>query len=1405
MQTDRLGRGLMRAVVAMLAAVALLPKAAAGMQVELPVYANDSTLARDGLAELDGLVAADNLAEAARRCQQLLDIELDRVVETADDATLLRSVRAAVHDRLLAEPRLLDRYRLEQEPAAMRDLEAGRIELVEQHRMLTSAGFEATLRVAQQHLEAARFDTALLTLRQLEQHPDRTAAGGRDAAMLAELTARYVQRDDARELATRWLQEAGLEAADAGNVQWPAAASMESATPIETTASFDAGAVPNEPLRSIAIDNPGAVAVERRRGRGITPPPAVFPVAVDGVVYINDGASVTAYDRFTLSPIWRAMPEPTRAAQTRMGRSQVVREPPTLAVAGSVVLATTDEAIGAGSRLPDGRMHAFDRETGRVLWSRDPGEIDPRLNGSLVRGPAVVEGDVAVYTFRLIEERRRTAALFQAGLSIDDGSTRWITSLGSAGSRGAYVGNAASDWSVLDRGVVYRVDALGMATAVEAATGRPKWVRLLPSGTAGGVPRTVSGFAINTPIVRSDSVIFIGPNRDELYRLNADTGEIIASQRAVFDYLVDLGPEADGVIAAVRNGDAQLFTADTIGDNGRWTRAALETPRVFVGRGFAANGTLCVPVSDGLAVFRTDGTSFVVPLVSSGNTVISDGQLLTAQSTALNSYLVWDEAERILRQRIEASPTDPTSALTLAELAYRAGRSDRIVPAIDFALRAAAASADPVAANQRVFEAAQDILESGGRAWLAEGPSPIVGRAEPAITDLATARELLQRMGAIADRPADRVTHLMARGRLAQVDSDVIAAIEAYQGILLEPALAAAWWSDGVLTVTAGVEATRRLRAQLEASGIAAYSGAAQQAEAEVALLAMDPDAGVRLWAETAARYPAAAASVTAWRRAAELAREADRSGDAASLADRGIELIEFLHGLGIEPDADDEAAVVALAWRSLLDEGRGESAARVLETFAARRPGMQPTLDGEPIDIAEAIAAARSTVTGAVRRAQIGSKFGDRVAAVAGERLMLPVLPSLPGSPTDVFVTTTSDRQTVSYHRVRDGDQPDEGDRLVPVWSRPIESTATLLTISSEGVFVALQDALGDRRLALLDPGNGDTRWITPAMTELLATDAGFGIGGPVLVPTPLDGDRSSRDLVIAARGGVAVIASRAGTATAIRLVDGDIMWTARLGMRVFDVTMSESAVAIAGETPGRDAAPGAGGEPALLVLDARDGSVNTRLGNLAGAVRWATFADNGRLIAGLDGAIIAIDPPSPVTVWVADDFSLHRSLGAWPLGERLIVLDSQREVRAALLADGAVAPDALRIGGRLRDTGRVQSAMLGDGSMVLASPLGLAVFDRDGVLRGTDAVDRRGLTPALGERTGLLIETEPLRTTADGLPVHKLHLCSLETAMLTDSQEVVLPGTPTAAIVIDGRAVITAGGSTFTLSIPD
>ena len=369
------------------AALALSLACGTALAQQSPVYPDDSVQARESLVRVDELQAAGNLAEAARVLQALLDTEGDKVLESGTDPDLFVSVRERVHRLLLEKPALLARYRTSEGPRAQKLLDENKHDLVEATRLLTEAGLEATLRVAQLHLEAGRFEAARLTLEQLEKHPDRR--GISEAAKLAQRIARFVPRPEVAAWASRWSAEAGIPATNAPSIEIPAELRTTAVAPQTGSAGGpDWSSLPPKPLISSTVLQKTARDEESDEDEAFEfaqqsiARPWILPAVAGDVVIVNNASRIDGLDRFTLAPLWSIRARDVLRQNSGRNSPPLSRleDAAWVHVAGPIGLAATGFATESG-REGDRRLHAFDVRSGRVLWSIDPAAVDRRLEG----------------------------------------------------------------------------------------------------------------------------------------------------------------------------------------------------------------------------------------------------------------------------------------------------------------------------------------------------------------------------------------------------------------------------------------------------------------------------------------------------------------------------------------------------------------------------------------------------------------------------------------------------------------------------------------------------------------------------------------------------------------------------------------------------------------------------------------------------------------------------------------------------------------------------------------------------------------------------------------------------------------------------------------------------------------
>ncbi|MCC7389483.1 MAG: PQQ-binding-like beta-propeller repeat protein [Phycisphaerales bacterium] len=1409
-----------------------------------PVFVDDSTLAADVLSGLPGLLASDNTGEAVRLLQRLLEEEGGRLVATPDNPDLLEPVRARVHRVLLADARLLERYRTVEAEAGARLLAEGRADAVERSRLLTPPGFDAAVRVAAAHLAGARFESARITLEQLEDHPDRDdpARAGAAAAVWAQL-AGYLAREPVVGAARRWADRAGSGVGPVGAVEWPASLRTPVYSPLAGSPGFALGELLDTPLCSAEL-RAGQVMIEEaepvtRRSRSSEEFPFLFPLVSGDTVYATDGLWIGAWDRFTLTPRWRTKPrgadnereqleEMYAANAYRRNRSRDVEEPTAVALHGRLLVAATG-VVADGARQGDPRLHALDAQTGRVLWSSYIDELDPRLDESSSRGPAVFEGDTAVVAVRKISQSRRFASAFLVGIDLADGSAKWVSLSGSAGWL-AYGGRGQwSDWPTLHEGIVYRVDELGVICAVEAGTGRFRWVLRLPgveSRTAS--PRVPWG--ASQVIVDGDTLLALAPDRGELLRLDRHSGRILARRDTQPLGLPGYIFEHDGLLVAVApartSAPARVATLPLALAESAPARISdpIAEPGIL-GRVVASADALLVPLSGGMGVLdlATLEPRGGVALRAPGNLIPVGKQLLTADNESLHSYLVWADAAAVLQARLDADPADLAAALSFAELAHRANHPEAMLAPIDAAMTAMAADplGDQVApAQARLFgllltalRAALDGAEQqggglssqpqggglssqpegGGLSSQPEGGGLSSPRADdPTAISPATLDGLTERMAMVALTPDQRATHLLMRSRVHEHLGRVAEAVADCQGVLADPSLAGAVWARGPSSVRAEIDALARLDRLLTEHGRGAYAPFEREADATLGAMA-DADAGAL---EAFARaYPRAPAALRAWLAGAEGRAEAAESLALDRALDRGLHAAAAMRAVGISPDPVAVGELLGRRLTALLGANRLDTAAELLLRSAADWPGVTITSAGVALDRGAMADTLRARAEARSRRPEIGDAPVGTPALLDGWVLMRAL------DRRDAFAARPGVMMlgpgVVGLWSLDAG-------RPVAEWTAPTGVKPVLLRFDPDRVLLLEPDDRGGT-LRALSPADGRELWSIERLGEVLALARGpAAVAGQERFETPLDGEVSATDMLLALDEATLAVVSRAGRVAGIDLATGRVGWTVRTDcQQVSDASAGEGVVAIGGV--GAPRTGDAAGEPVVVLLDLATGEEISRYapgsGGASGRVRWVHVAlGSSRVVVGLSRGLVSLSLPDAQAEWALADMAVEQTDAAWPAGARLFVQSSLRELALVDGATGELLAPRLDTADCL-EAGEPTDAVADPGAerLTVLSPAGYCQLDAStGALLAADAIGRLAgdmVQPATGAGRVVLVEREPVA----GAPgFYRLHILETETGRAISTSVLALSDRPRRVGLLDGAVWVTAGDST-------
>jgi outer membrane protein assembly factor BamB len=1437
----------------------MLMSAPAGAQRANPVYADLSPVAQDTLARVGQFVAAGNIAEAARECQRLLDEQPDRVVPSPDDADLFQNVRDQVHRALLRWPELLRKYRANEEGRAHDLLASGTLEAargVETTRLLTGAGLEAALRVAQDHLESARFEAARLTLEQLEEHPDRVSkedpAPGRRAAALMQEVARYLpdsdRRTDAWARAERWSGQAGLPLPIVhGAAARPPGLDVEQYSLAASAAAVDAE-VPPTPLWSVPIDpsfspppqplDPRAPNLARDESRLW-----VVPTVVGDVLYTNDGTTITARDRFTLQVRWSVQPAAdenvedangARDENTNTGVGRALEDVNTVTVAGRIVVATTGLARD-GSRVGDPRTHALDAGTGRVLWSVHVPGLDPQLDSGSVRGPAMVEADMVILVVRKAALARRVVSVYLVGVSLRTGEPRWVRLIGSAGALPFIQQRRIGDSPVRAQGVVYIQDQLGVLGAVEAATGRPVWIRRIPvvrNAEQGTMP-----WRWGQPVIDGDGMIVLSPDQKDVLRLDRFTGRVTTTRPAGLlgdpAYILKVGDRLAGV------GDSRIAFVPLADLGAGAVELSKQVPAPGIrGRVVPAGDRLLIPRSDGFTLIdparpRADGEFH--GLETAGNTLPTPSQVLVLDGVRVHSYLAWPVAQRLLSERMTANPNDPDPAITYAELAYRAGHPGEIAGAADKALAALDRSAGGGgSARTRLFEAVRAMVESSQERWA----SPDAPATAAPVLDRRILGDLIDRLGRAAQTSEERITHLVALGRLREGEGKPALAAEAYQRILGDPALSGALWRGPSVRVRAELEAAARVRRLLVAYGRSCY--APFEAEAQFAVSALGTNPTAEALEGTARRYPAASITAGLWLRVADLRERAGQRHAAVAALREGLAAAELSIAVGQRLDPSVPGELAGRLVTRLRDLDQLFAASGLLERLRRELPTVMLTDGGTPIDIKGLSASLSSRLAALQRLPRIGPNLHPDVQTIEGWALLDPVSRERPATEHVMMVSRAKSSVALwgipgGRGRPTGGEAPRTTERLAMLWTRPFTDVPpTLLRLDPESVYLLWDVREQGAAIERIDAVTGETLWKTEPHATLFAGDAAVQQRAsmtPERIDTPLDGSVRPLDVMVAFDEQAMVLADRMGRVASFDPAGGKLLWKALSpAWQVHDIDAGGGLVVVGGAAPPPEN-PGAqvGLRAILAVYDARGGQLTRQLDDAEEALRWLQVISAGEgpgartaVVAAFGSRIASLDPLRGTLNWDYRGRGGFESIDRWVFGDRLFVLDQNRALWMLSLVSGRGGDQPLETYDRLTGSFTVQAAAIPSPQGQLVAFLtarGVLVFDpgrpeRDTAgppakLVGIDALGQPGvgaamdptgsgqqlLTPVPTENYFVAVETWPTRL-PDGRQAYALHLLDSRDGKLSGpARNLVLWDAPRRLTVLDGRIIVTSG----------
>lgn len=1376
-----------------------------------------------------------------------------------EDPDLFVSVRSQVHGALLASPALLARYQRTNEPMARDVLGRGDVETVEARYLLTASGFEAALRVAHDQIERAHFGSAYRTLVQLEHHPERrTDAGGARAASVAKHLATWSASAQAQSLALRWLRESPNAAGPPQLQTWPDGARLQQIGLLHTAHSnvpqIDsqgvAAAIPQEPLNTFTLDWPDRIDVQS----GVSPPELrdeagdvisnnlwVFPSVWNDMLVVNDGIWIRALDRYTLEPLWNTMPSMTPGSsavdpeQAKAWRNRLdlrlgenIADPTSVAISEGVVVAATGlSEPSAVHRTGDPRVHGLAVATGKVLWSVDVQTVDPVLNATAIRGPVAISDGVAVVTLISAGQGRRVTSRYLLGLDVWTGEKRWVRLVGSEGwvpwQQGRF--ERVVEATVASDGCVFTTDKLGVIGAFEVSTGRPMWVRQFdtPSQLT-FTPRRV--WEISMPIVAETTMFTISPDRASLLSLDVQTGTVNTTRPSSVlanpTYLVRVGEYIGGAGAyGIGFLPIEGFAS---------ARPRMVEMRDLLGRGAAvlrttSRGTewsMLGPTQTGYSLVSPGRTSEAqhVEIDRAGQIIALPDQILSCDGRALHTYLTWPSASALLRERMETSRHDPRPALSFAKFAFLLGEYNEVNGALDTALRAVEAfdGSAKLEAHARAHRAMMELLT--------------LGIDRTSTTQISAVRppsfELLDQIGShierIASSDAQRLGTRFAMGELHEIAHRPDLALRRYHDVLGDVELSDRLFTYNNRTAKASAIATERIRALVASAGRDVY--ATFDDDASLAWERAQASGDVALYEQTAAQFPASILTPTIWRMVAMFwqdhsdtvlsrARVIDALRNALDASESNIRI----------DSTEDERAVNDLMESTvhLANEYEHQSRYATALHLAHRIQRAYPAismLDPMSSRLSSLQAALNPKLSASSRRAHVGDTFATRAQTLSSWTHLRPVIREFGDRATEhVMLISRKEQRIALFGSALEADAAHNGlgataDPIEPLWFRDLgENEPDLLRCDPEAVYVVWPTTNG-LSFEAIDAIGGRTRWRSQPFRSLFPRDDAFAQmlvderGVPRSTDIPSVGVRAFQDVVVSMSDRWLAVSERSGRIVVFNLETGTIAMQVVSPMRiVHDIDIAGDTLALIGRERTPQARENAGPPevvPSVVYMyDLPTGAIRVEHRTLRGAARWCRVLPSGRVLVATQLELLALD--SHITerrsnvVWNIPSTPDEAMIDAWAFADRVALLRDNGTLSLVDADTGTVVNDAVRTDDRIGENIKVRGSEV-DGNLVLSSERGVVIVDSDGDTVGIDAIGTSTRALISGEVTDDVVVTAVRSPSVyvDGAGRYRLYMLSSKDGSLLRTQDVLLPQAPSAMSLLDGRILVSSGGST-------
>ena len=1383
-----------------------------------PVYIDDSPRAWEQFQLAQDQVP-DNAGEAVRLYQELLDeyaMKLVPMTATTEDQFV--AVRGRVLAELFADKRLLERYRLIETAQAQRLLAAGELKRLAITRSATEPGLEALLRLGQWNFESARFRSALGWLSEAADHPDLTGDRASHCWYMIGMAAHYLGDAAGWDRAVAVLHEFASEAEPLRDAMRRLSAGI-SKSPVEPSISIldRAEAVQlhelvSQPIWSTRLDGTpfsqrallagvdrSASTAPRQPGPGPGVELTAAATVAGSVVYINEGRTIRAIDRFTGRSLWR--PYVDRSANSTLSRSgDRIADLNIVVTEGNTLVTLTGHAYADGrdARAADRRVVCLDAGNGELRWARHIDRLDGKEEyGGLIPHGAPVVAEGAVFVLARKVSRQLLTSCYLISLDLADGRLRWARHIASSGGIRSRVARPFSS-PIYHDGDLVVATPVGAVARIRADTGETRWLRRYPP-PLNPIVAERRAWQIGGPVATPRGVIALRPDERRVILLDWESGDELASVSATGRdawnaprYFLANEHSVYGIGREIR-----VFRLEAL-DRPIWrlpgparqsdstAGTAIEDLEIY-GRVQLTDGAIIVPTPQHLLVIddETGQIRQVVNADVAGNPLATGAQLVVTGNERLDSYMPFRRAQQMLRQRLAGAPNDPGPALSLLQLGMRARDLGLALEAAELAIEATNADGATPASQSARHELFDMLLELD-RLRIARKPQ-----------EGETLHAMIE---AVAAGPDQRVEHLLAYGEWL-ADHALARAVEVYQSILSTADLAATPRFDGSVERPAAAWAAERLSRIIQRHGRTAYQPQSEFARLRLEQLRTEQDSAPPFLA-LAAEFPLADAAADAALHAANLyAAGGDTPSAVAALiaayrsdprrqrAERLLgAVVEYCRLMGWTATAQIVLRYVVETFGNIaleIADGSREAAAWLASLEPVDRPGRKPRV-GEIQGVAE-----RPDPDGRLVMRYPGVELAaptDRMLLYDGEHLRMIASAGL-GTLWSVQLGQRVDPHILQFDR----------EQLL--------------------LWVVAPD--GDAQAVMFDLSKRGARlWATPWMKEVL---------GEPPVPSRRDGRPGQRspeqapldpgECLPLIRGNLLVVVRRSGDSVAFDLADrGRQRWKAepRLALdRVALVLLHDFALVLGGS---RLAAGEDDPVARLLLVDLATGRQLREITPVDGAsVRWMAAGPLGGLLYGTGAGIEMLQLPSGRSLWSNLSVAAQGTRRGWLMrGSVIIQTQTDRRqgpsnpLRAIKLTNGILSDPFALPARRGWDPSLLNRIVLDDQRVFAMFGERIVRFDASGEVLGADSIsderDYKWLLPA-DDRLVLISRSESRqRRRRPTQHTYRVYSLSENCKLMGDAVELPPVSAPfDRAAVIDGWILLSSPSGTVAIAAPN